>query len=201
MGSPSNRAAQQAQAAEDARLRAQQGTQRAINQVYNSPQREAEIQQFVNDLRQFKMIDLNDQKDLADRQLIFALARKGQVGGSTQVDRQKKQAKDYLRGVLNIDSQASGAGAGLRAQDQDARARLIQLSTAGLDAATGASQAAASLRSNIEGARSAAQAEGIGNVFGGVADFASRAREEADRRRGLQASGFGLYNTGAGYGG
>lgn len=201
MGSPSNRAAQQAQAAEEARLRAIQGTQRGINSVFDDPRRLGEIQRFVSDLRGFKMIDLNDQKQVADRQLQFALARKGQTGGSTQVDRQTQLGRDYQRGVLDIERQSQGAGAQLSAADQDARARMIQLANSGLDATTGAQQSAAALRSNIEGMQATARADGIGQLFGGVADFARRSREEADRRRGLQASGFGLYNAGQGYGG
>lgn len=201
MGSPSNRAAREAQAAEDARMRAIQGTQTRINEVFNSPQRAAEIQQMVNAIRDFKLTDLNDQKAVADRQLQFALARKGQVGGSTQVDRQKQLGKDYQRGVLDVDRQASGVGAQVSAQDQEARARLISLANSGLDATTGAAQAGAALRSNLEGTRATALTEGAGQFFGSVSDFARRAREEADRRRGLQASGFGLYNTGPGYGG
>lgn len=201
MGSPSNRAAREAQAAEDARMRAIAGTQAKVNEVFNSPQRAAEIQQLVNAVREFKLTDLNDQKQVADRQLAFALARKGQVGGSTQIDRQKQLGKDYNRGVLDVDRQAAGVGASVSAADQDARARLISLANSGLDATTGARQAGEALRSNLESTRSTALAEGAGNFFGSAVDFARRAREESDRRRGLEASGFGLYNTGAGYGG
>lgn len=201
MGSPSNRAAQEATRAEQARLAAIQGTQARVNQVFDSPQRAAEIQQLVNAVRDFKLTDLNDQKAVADRQLQFALARKGQTGGSTQIDRAKQLGKDYQRGVLDVDRQASGVGASVSAADQDARARLISLATSGMDATTGAQQAGQALRSNLESTRSTAMTEGAGQFFGSVSDFARRAREEADRRRGLQASGFGLYNTGAGFGG
>lgn len=201
MGSPSNRAAAQAQQAEQQRLAAIQGTQSRVNQVFDSPQRAAEIQQLVNAVRDFKLTDLNDQKAVADRQLKFALARKGQAGSSTQIDRAKQLGKDYQRGVLDVDRQAAGVGANVSAADQDARARLISLATSGLDATTGAAQASQALRSNIEATRSTSMAEGAGNFFGSVSDYARRAREEADRRRGLEASGFGLYNTGAGYGG
>ncbi len=153
MGSPSNRAARQAQAAEEARMRAIAGTQAKVNEVFNSPQRAAEIQQLVNAVREFKLTDLNDQKQVADRQLAFFKARKGQVGGSTQIDRQKQLGKDYNRGVLDVDRQAAGVGASVSAADQDARARLISLATSGLDATTGARQAGEALRSNLESTR------------------------------------------------
>lgn len=201
MGSPSNNASRDANRAEEARLAQQRATQGRIDAAFDAPGRAAEIQEMVRALREFKLTDLNDQKLVADRQLKFALARKGQVGGSTQVDRQKQLGKDYQRGVLDIDRQAAGAGAQVQAADADARARLHSLATTGIDATSGASQAAHAMRASLEGARAEAGAAGANQFFGNVADFARRAREESDRRRGLEASGFGLYNTGAGYGG
>jgi len=198
---PSNKAAKAAQASEDARMAAIKATQSRVNSVFDNPARQAEIQKFISDLRTFKLGDLNDNKAIADRQLTFSLARNGQLGGSTQIDQQRDLGKTYQRGVLDIDRQALGAGAQLSAADQDARARLISLATSGLDATTGASQAAAALRSNIESTRSTAQAQGVDNLFGSVADFAKRSREAADKRRGMLASGFGYYNQGSGYGG
>ena len=201
MGSPSNRAARQAQAAEEARLRAIQATQGRINNVFNDPARQAEIAQFVADLRSFNMQDLDKNKAIADRKLKFALGRNGQVGGSTQVDRQKMLGEDYQRGALEVDRAAMGAGADLSAADQDARARLISLSTTGLDATTGAQQAAAAMRSSLEGARANSKVQGLDSVFGSVSDFAKQSREASERRRGLYDSGFSPYTPLAGYGG
>jgi hypothetical protein len=201
MSSPSNRASQQAQAAEQARLAAITNTQNRINQVFNDPARQAEIQQFVAGIRDLKMGDLNEQKANADRELKFALARGGQVGGSTQRDQQFELGKGYQKGVLDVDQQALGAGAQLQAADQDARGRLISLATTGLDATTGAQQAAAAMRSSIEAGRSAATAQGVGNFFGSVSDFAKSMREGAERRRANRDAGFGLYQPVQGFGG
>lgn len=200
MGSPSNRAAREAQAAEDARMAAIRGTQQQVNAVFDSPERQADIQQFVADLRGLNMADLDKNKMLADRSLKFALARNGQVGGSTQIDRQERLGEDYQRGVLEVDRAALGAGASLQAADQDARARLISLATSGLDATTGAAQSAAALRSNIEGARANAKVQGLDQMFGSVADFAKQSREAKQRQQGLTDSGFSPYGSG-GYGG
>lgn len=201
MGSPSNRAAQQAQAAEDARMRSIQATQGRINDTFNDPNRQAEISQFVADLRGLNMQDLDKHKTIADRKLKFALARNSQVGSSTQVDRQKDLGESYQRGTLEIDRAAMGAGADLSAADQDARARLISLATSGLDATTGAQQAGAAMRSSLESARASSRVQGLDSFFGSVTDFAKQSREAADRRRGLTDSGFSPYTPQAGYGG
>lgn len=201
MGSPSNRAAQQAQAAEDARLRAIQATQSRVNSVFNDPSRQGDIAAFVNDLRAYNMMDLDKNKGIADRKLKFSLARNGQVGGSTQVDRQKMLGEDYQRGALEVDRAALGAGADLSAADQDARARLISLATSGLDATTGAQQASAAMRSSLESARANSRVQGLDSFFGSVSDFAKQSREASERRRGLTDSGFSPYTPIAGYGG
>lgn len=201
MSSPSNRASQQAQAAEQQRLAAITATQGRINEAFNDPRRQAEIDQFVSGIRELKLGDLNEQKANADRELKFALARGGQVGGSTHRDQQTELGKGYQKGVLDVDQQALGAGADLRAADDAARGRLISLATTSLDATTGAQQAASAMRSSIEAGRSAATAQGVGNFFGSVSDFAKESRAAAERRRGLRDSGFGTYQPIAGYGG
>lgn len=198
MSSPSNNSAREAQRAEEQRLAAIRGTQAQVNQVFDSPERQANIQAFINDLRGLNMADLDRNKVLADRSLKFALARNGQIGGSTQIDRQERLGEDYQRGVLDVERRALGAGAELSAADQDARARLISLATSGLDATTGAAQAGAALRSNLEGARAAGKMQGLDQVFGGVAEFAKQSREARQRQQGLADSGFSPYGT---YGG
>lgn len=200
MSSPSNSAAREAQNAENARMAGITNTQTRINQVFDDPQRQADINAFVNDLRTLNMQDLDKNKALADRNLTFALARNGQVGGSTQVDRQKDLGERYQRGALDVDRAALGAGADLSAADQDARARLISLATTGLDATTGAAQSAAALRSSIQSARAGAKVQGLDSVFGSVSEFAKQSREISDRRRGLADSGFSPYSQ-VSYGG
>jgi len=198
-------AAKAANQAEKQRQGAISSTQGRINQVFNDPTRKADIADYVGAIREFHTKDLNEQKADSDRQLRFALARGGNIGGSTQRDQQKQFGKDYADGLLQVERKAQGAGSQLEAADQDARARLISLATTGLDATTAAQQSAAAMRTNLEAGRSTALAEGIGDVFGSVKGFADRAREAADRRRGLRDSGYNLYQpsaaTGFYYGG
>jgi hypothetical protein len=201
MGAPSNRSADRAQRLEEQRMAQQRATQSRINQVFDNPARMQEIAAFVGDVRALGMQDLDRHKGIADRQLKFAVARNGQVGGSTQVDKQRTLGEDYQRGALEVDRRALGAGADLQANDEDARARLISLATQGLDATTGAARAAAAMRVNAESARSASNWEGLNSFFSSASDFVRQSREANDRREGLYASGFSPYGAMGGGGG
>jgi hypothetical protein len=204
-GGGNNRSANEANRMEQERQAAIKATQGRINQVFNDPSRQGDIDDYMGAIREYHTDDLGRQKGDADRELRFALARGGLTGGSTQRDQQKLFGDDFARGLLDVERRAQGAGAELQAADQDARARLISLATSGLDATTAAQSAASAMRTNLEAGKSAAMAEGMGNVFGNVATYADRAREAAQRRRGLADSGYSPYQpsaaTGFYYGG
>jgi hypothetical protein len=194
-GGSRNRAQREAQRAEDARMAAIRNTQASVNRAYDNPQRQADISDYVNSVRQMGTEDLNRQKGDTDRELKFALARNGLTGGSTQIDQQQRVAENYSRGLLEIDRKSRGAGAELQSQDQDNRARLIQLATSGLDATTGAQQAAAGMRSTLEAGRSTALAGSMGNAFADMQTFFDRTREAAGRRRANKETGFSPYQN------
>jgi hypothetical protein len=201
MSSPSNKAAEQAQAAEDARQASITGTQSRINQVFNDPSRAADIADVVAAAQAYGQRKLDEQKGESDRNLKFALARNGVIGGSTQNDQQEVLGKEYGDATLQVQQKALGVGSQLETADQDARARLIALATSGLDSTTAAQQSAAAMRSNLEGTKAQALTQDIGNFFGQTKSFADRAADAAQRRRGLQDSGISLYgNNGGGYG-
>lgn len=196
MGSSSNRASREAQRAEDQRMAAIRNTQAAVNRAYDNPQRQADIADFVSATRDYLTGDLNRQKSDADRQLKFALARNGVTGGSTQIDQQANLADDYARSILDVDRRARGAGADLQAQDQENRARLIQLATSGLDATTAASQAAAGMRSSLEAGKSASLVGGLSDVFADFRrNFLDPMKQQAGQRRANRDTGFSLYPT------
>lgn len=196
-GGSTSRAGEEANRMEQQRQAAIKGTQARVNQVFNSPERAGDISNFVGAMRDYWGQDLDRQKAETDRQLRFAMARGGLMGGSVNRDTQKEFGEQYGRGLLDVERRALGAGAELEAADQDARARLISLATSGLDATTAASQAAAALRTNLAAGKSAAQAGGLGDAFGNFAQFIKQSRESAEKRRGVDdAYGLGgLYNT------
>lgn len=182
-----NKAAKAANKREEARQAAIKATQARINDVFNNPERQADINDLVASTRQFYDRDLNRQKGNADRGLTFALARSGLTGGSEDVAQQKLLNESYSRGLLSAEQRAQQAGAGLESQDQQARARLIALATSGLDATTAAQQAAASMQSSLEAGRATARLNGIGNVFANFNKFAQQAKDAQKFREGLNA--------------
>lgn len=195
----STKASDQAAASEQQRLAAIQGTQSAVNGVFNSPSRAADIADFISATKEYLGRDLDEQKANNDRQLKFALARGGQLGGSVQVDKQAQFGRDYGKALLQVDRRARGAGAELEGQDQEARARLISLATTGLDATTGATQAAAAMRSSLEGARSGALVQPLGDMFSNFTKFYQDSRDAAERRRGWDATGLSFYQPNANF--
>lgn len=197
-GNSAAKAANQAEAQRQANIKA---TQARVNGVFNSPQRQADINDFVSATRDYYGQDLDRQKADADRGLKFALARGGLTGGSTQVDQQRLLGENYTRGVLSAEQKAQGAGASLQAADQDARARLISLATSGLDATTAAQQSAASLQTNLQAGKSAAQIGTLGDVFGNFNNFAKQARDAQLRRQANQDAGIGMYTQTKSFGG
>lgn len=201
MSGGSDRASREAQRNEEARQAAIRGTQGAVNNVFDSPGRAADIADYVGALREHWTGDLNKQKSDTDRELKFALARSGQAGGSTQIDQNRNVAEDYTKGLLTVDRKARGAGAQLEASDEDARARLISLATTGLDATSAASMAASAMRTNLESGRSAAELQGLGTVFGsGLQDYFKQVADRDQRRKANKDLGYSLYGS-TGYGG
>lgn len=200
--SSNNKAADEANRAEAERQAAISSTQAAVNNVFDGQQRAADIADLVNATRDFYTGDLNRQKAETDRQIKFALARGGLTGGSTQIDQNRKMADTYSRGLLDVERRAQGAGAGLESADQDARARLIQLATSGLDMTTGAQQAAAALRSNLEAAKGDQRMGAFGDAFSNFKAFLDQSRDAAERRRANRDTGFNPYGGqyGGGYG-
>lgn len=197
---PKNTAADEAARAEAQRQAAIKETQGRVNAAFDSPARNAEIERAIAARRALDTADLNRTKADTDRQLKFALARNGQIGGSTQIDQQRRFGEDYARGLLGVERGAQGFGANIRAADQDARARLISLATAGLDATTGASQAAEAMRVNLQAGNADRNASGVADVFAGFSDFLKRSREMADRQRADRVAGFNYYQP-VNYGG
>lgn len=183
MGSGSNKAQREAQQAEQQRQAQIAGTVGQINRIYDSPQREAQIQDFVSAMRDYYGQDLDRQKAQNDRALKFSLARGGLIGGSTQVDQSRRLGEDYQRGVLSADRQAQGAGAQLRAQDQSSKMNLIAMAQSGLDATTAAQQAAASMRSALDSQMATSRAQGLGDMFGDLAKVYDQSQQAAERRR------------------
>lgn len=147
--------------------------------------REGQYADFENALRERLNTQLGEQRKVATRDTKFALARSGLTGGSAAVDAGKLLARENQEGVLGAERQARAGGAGLRAEDENARTRLISLAQSGGDIGNAGAQTAAALRANIGVAGNAANVNNLGEVFGRTAAASRAQRDAAERRRGL----------------
>lgn len=195
MGGSNDSAQRAAQARQDQQQAAIDQSQAQINAIFDNPQRQADIDDFVNATRQYYQQDLDKQKAQADRSLKFALAKSGLTGGSEQVDQQEQLGESYAKGQLQAEQKALGAGANLQDADEQARQRLIALATSGLDATNAASQSAEAMRTDLQAARAGMGANAMGDVFGTFNNFTKNVDDAQQRRRGLQDSGFDVYGN------
>jgi hypothetical protein len=204
MGGGSNNASREAEQAEAARRRQVEETQRQIEGIYTSPEREAQIQDVIGATRGFLETDLDRQQKKASRQSKFAAARSGQTMGSAAVTAQRELSDAYQRGLIEATRRAEAAGAGLRQQDQNSKLNLFAMAQAGLDATTAARQAGEAMRANIASSRADSMQTGIGDVFQSMGDLYKRSRERAgERNTELRMynpyAGNPYYRPGAGY--
>ena len=191
MGGGSNDAQRDATRAEQERQAAIQATQRRVDAIFSSPQREKDIADFLEATRQYYRTDAGRQQGDAARSAKFALARSGQTGGSFDVDTNARLAETYKRGLLEADRRAQGAASNLRAADADAKQRIFSLAQAGLDTNTAASQAAQSLRQNLEMGRVDAGEQSLGDLFSRFGDIYSNSLKQSEDRRAQKY----VYNT------
>src|SRR5690606_35003441 len=171
MGSGSNKAQKQAERNERERQAKIDASVGRINAIFNDPARQGQYDQLAADTTAFLTGDIDRQKADTDRQLRFAMARNGQVGGSVQVDQNKRLGEDYMRAVIEAQRRGNAAGADLRAADEASRGNLLAMAQSGLDATTAASQSANLMRNNLLSGKANATAGAMGDVFGNFADL------------------------------
>ena len=199
MGTPSNHAADQANQVEQARRRQLASTTSAINGIFSSPARQGQYSDYLGAERRYYNDDLNRKNADATRQLKFANARSGNTGGSVAIDTGRDLGQNYNRGLLEAERLAQGGVADLRSADDVARLNLIASAANGLDATTGATQAAESARNNLSRARADINPNGVGEIFASFADLFKRNQAAAEQRRGEKDLYGLLYGNGQQY--
>lgn len=186
MGGGSNDAQRDAERAEAERQAAIRATQRQVDAVFSSPQRERDIADFLAATRQYYRTDADRQQGDAARNTRFALARSGMTGGQFDVDTNARLSETYQRGLLEADRRAQGAAANLRAADADAKQRIFSLAQSGLDTTTAMNQAAQSLRQNLEMGRVDSREKALGDLFsqfGSVYENSVKQKEDTRAQR------------------
>lgn len=200
MSSPSNNAAEEAQANTEQQQAAAKQSQAQINSIFDNPLRTAQYQQLGDDTTAYYTKQLDQQKAKNDLQLKFAEARGGQIGGSVQVDQNADASKDYLNGVFQAQQKGLSAAAGLQSQDETSRANLIAQAQGGLDATSAATQAAESMRGNLQAANAGSTTNALGDAFGDFASIYQKSQDAAALRAGQKYSYNTVYQPGFGAG-
>lgn len=193
--SGSNKAQKAAEQQEKARQAGIDSTTQQINALFDSADRQQQITDFGKAMQDYYLQDLNRQKGDADRNLTFALARSGLTGGSRQVDANRRLGEDYQRGILEAERRAQGAQADLRGADEQSRLNLTSLAQSGLSATNAATQAAATMRTNLQAGMGSMKSDALGDFFGDVSQInansqAAKEKREANR---LYTSMYGPY--------
>lgn len=158
-----------------------------VNAIYGAG-RESQYGDFLQALRDRGNTDLNDQKALVDRQSKFRLARRGVVGGSSDVDTQKRNRKAYIQAIIGNESRAQGTVGRLRQSDDSARNNLINMIFGGMNASTAAQRAGQSMRSGMATAQSDFIPYALDSIGEAAADaYGYGVREEAYSQGGEEA--------------
>lgn len=186
-------ATRQAQEAETARLQNISDATTRINSAFDAPERQKQYGDFLSALRDKFQTDLGRQRDVAQRNLKFSLARGGLTGGSAAVDANRTAGEDFSRGLIEAEDRAQGALGNLKAQDESSRLNLIQLAQQGLDATTAATRAQSAARASTAANMNDAAVRGIGDAFAATADITRRQQEAAGRRAAMTAPIGSLY--------
>ena len=182
--------ATQAAIDEEKRRQAQiDSTRKRIAGIFESPQREAQITDFIDALRQEQTTTLGRTKETNDRQLKFSLARNHQAGGSTQIDQFQNLNEAFSDALIEAERRAQSGGSRLRSLDQDAKLNLFNQAVSGLDTTTAASNAARTLQQNIGIAKGEGTSQGFDQFFGQFGDIRKSSIEADARRRADQQFG------------
>lgn len=183
MGSSGGNAQREAEQAEKERQAQIRATQQRIEGAFSQPQREADIADFLNATRGYYREDANRQQGDASRNLQFALARSGMVGGQYDADTNRRLAETYQRGLLEADRRAQSAAASLRSADQQAKQQLLAMAQSGLDMTTATQNASQALRNNLAGATADAREGTLGNLFSSFGDIYSQSVKQQEEKR------------------
>ena len=130
MGS-GNSAANAANAANQQQQQQIQQSVGQINSAFSNPNRQAQIDQYGQNLNNYYTGQVNQQEGINARNLKFANARSGLTGGSAAVDSNTQLQKDYTQGLLQASRQAQAGTSALQQADINSKNQLIGLAQQG----------------------------------------------------------------------
>ncbi len=162
-----------------------EGTIGLVNQLYDSPGRQTEMQAYMDALRGYFGEQLGKQHKVAARKRKFEIARGGQTGGSQDYASQTNLGEEHNEAILQNEQRVREAGAGLRADNEASRAQIINLIRQGTGATDAIRRSQASFGSNAANAFAQQRSNTLGNLFQGTTELYKSMREGAERRRGF----------------
>lgn len=160
-----------------------------VNQINGAfANRAPQYQQFLSSTQNLYQQQLQQQNAIATRNLKFALARGGQTGGSLAADQGAELGREQSAGAITAQQKAEGALSGLESQDQSQRLQLIGEAQSGANVGNAAALTAQALQSNLGAATSTANANNLGDVFGGISSTVSQMQNQQQVLKGLSAA-------------
>jgi hypothetical protein len=179
-------AANQAEADRQSRIKTNVAS---IDAAYGN--REPQYADYVAALRKQYGTELARQQSQASRGLKFATARSGLTGGSAGIDANTELKREAAQGSITAESQARGQEAKLRSSDQQSRLGLVSLAQSGGDIGNAAIATSDAMRANLENAKSAGNAQALGDIFGNSAAAAKKSQDAFNLRKGYNTSLYG----------
>lgn len=150
--------------------------------------RAPQYQQFLGATQNLYQQQLAQQNAVATRNLKFALARSGQTGGSLATDQGAELGREMAAGTLSAQQKAEGALSGLESQDNSQRLQLLGEANSGANLTTGAQQAGQAMMANLGAAQSAANANNLGDVFGGISNSINQINNAKQVQAGIRSA-------------
>lgn len=140
-------------------------SQGKIEQAYESPERQQQYQDYMNNLRGLYTDQVNQQQTQAARQLKFSDARSGHTGGSAAADAGNLLQKDYQGGLLTAADTARTGTDSLIAGDKAAENQAINMSNYGSNVGQPETAALGSTQIGLTGAMNNTTAGSLGDMF------------------------------------
>lgn len=164
-----NQAANAANAANQARQASINSSVAQIQSAYGTPARQAQYDQYGNNLDAYYTNQVKEQEAQNARNLTFAMARSGLTGGSAAADANTQLGKDYAQGIIQASQNAQAGKAALQQSDINSENQLVSLAEQGNMTGSIPSEITASQQTNLNAAQNYGNANAINNLFGNTA--------------------------------
>jgi hypothetical protein len=137
----------------------------AADAATNKAARDALYAKTGDDVFSLNKNQIDQDREVADRNLGFALARAGQTGSSIDTDQHALVQKNYDKGILDARNLGDTAATQFRNSDASTRANILGQLASGIDEGTALSTAANTLKSNFDTATANERGQLLSNAF------------------------------------